>query len=129
MCSRILISILSICISVLILIQGIHIKPNNIAYLLSEEGSVADLECSEPVGLQICGFPDLMHLPTRYAGMLSHEADAPMCGHFRNYMNSVIQNLLNGFAIQFPWLAGSQRIMASLKPPPSLWRLRHLRTV
>lgn len=52
-----------------------------------------------------------------------------MCGHFRNYMNSVIQNLLNGFAIQFPWLAGSQRIMASLKPSPSLWRLRHLRTV
>jgi hypothetical protein len=88
----------------------------------------ADLECSEPVRLQICGFPDLLHLPTRYPSMLSHEADAPMCGLFRNFMNRVIQNLLNGFAIQFPWLAGSRRIMECLKTSLTV-AFRHLKTV
>ena len=69
---------------------GVHIQPDNITNFLSEVGIIAYLERSEPVRLQICCFPDLMHLPACHPGMLRHETDAPMCGLFWYFMGRVI---------------------------------------
>lgn len=72
------------------IVRRIHIEPDNIAHFFSEVGIVADFERSEPVRLQISRLPDLTHLPARHSGMLRHEAEAPVCGLFRDLVDRVL---------------------------------------
>src|SRR5690554_5698515 len=98
------------------IIGRVQIQTHHIKNLVGKVWIVADLERFQTVGLQICRLPDLLYLPTGYAGMFRHQPDAPMGGAARNLVHCVVENRFDLFLIELSWLPWSWGVLKTFEP-------------
>ena len=103
-------------------VRRIEVEAHDIDHLVGELRVLADLEGLETVRFEVCGLPDLSHLPRRDPGGLGHQTHTPMGGLMGDALDRKTKNLFGLGLGELFRLPGARQVPESIHavaPEPS----------